>query len=901
MDDLSNRSKEDLIAEIERLRLQLEALNGNTREEIDIGMRRYDLANEATQDGIYDWNLVTNEIFYNSNWKKMLGYSDDELPNDFKVWETHTLPEDVEKSWKMQNELINKKRDRFVLEFKMKHKDGHWVDILSRAVAVFDDTGKAIRIVGTHVDITEKKQVMKALEASEKRFRTLTNMAPAGIYLTDLEGNCTYANPKWLQMAGMTLDQALGKGWTTALHPDDHASIESSWYASHDSRTTWNHDFRFQTAEGKLTWVHGLAEPIVDAEGKLSGYMGVNIDITELKESENVMKENKMFLDKILDTSALSTWISDENGLAIRANKACLEFFGATEDEVVGKYNLLKDEVLQSSGCMPQVEKVFSEGKVANIIMDYDFDAVDHVKVEHATHKIINSIITPIVQEDGRVNHAVIQTIDLTDIKNAEKELLEEKLKAEQYLDIAEVMLVSLDRNGHVQLINPKGCNILGYSKEEILGKNWFEMFLPESQKEEVRDVAEKVFQGEMESVKYHENEVVTKDGEERLIAFRNSMLYDEKGQIIGTLSSGEDITDRIKNEKMIFSHLDFLKRVNILLNKALNRKQLLTDVLKETLDFFDVDRSWLVKPCNPAAESWSVEMECNKADFPGAFASGKAIPMNDKDADQFKMMQDEPNVVELHFDHNNQDNKTADTFSVLSKLLFTLRLSSGDTYLLGLHQCAYDRKWTKDEKNLFREVGNRLADALNRLQFVTSLENSEAKFKSLFESGLLGILFWDAQGGITDANQVFLNMVGYTKDELLSGEISWKDLTPSEYEKKDQELIMELAEKGSVTAFEKEYFHKNGHRIPILIGAATLNDKTDTGVAFILDITEKKAIEEELKNHRQHLENRIEERTKALNRKNKELDDALKVFVGRELTIKKLQKKIAELEKKKE
>jgi PAS domain S-box-containing protein len=127
-------------------------------EELKISKNRFDLAMVASKDGIFDWNLVSNEIYYSPGWKSMLGYAEDELPNDFSVWETLTEPSDVQRSWKMQQEMINKQRDRFEMEFKMKHKSGHWVDILSRAEAIFDENGKAVRIVGTHVDITERKR-----------------------------------------------------------------------------------------------------------------------------------------------------------------------------------------------------------------------------------------------------------------------------------------------------------------------------------------------------------------------------------------------------------------------------------------------------------------------------------------------------------------------------------------------------------------------------------------------------------------------------------------------------------------------------------------------------------------------------------------------------------------------
>ncbi|MBI9037453.1 MAG: PAS domain S-box protein [Bacteroidales bacterium] len=143
----------------------------------------------------------------------------------------------------------------------------------------------------------------------------------------------------------------------------------------------------------------------------------------------------------------------------------------------------------------------------------------------------------------------------ITQFEQAEKKAIEERNKTQQYLKIADVMLVSIDLSGLVQLINPKGCEVLGYSEEEILGHNWFDNFLPERIRENVKVVAKKVFTGEMESVKYYENEILTKSGSERLIAWHNAVLTDDMGNIIGTLSSGEDITERKNAEKELLKH----------------------------------------------------------------------------------------------------------------------------------------------------------------------------------------------------------------------------------------------------------------------------------------------------------------------------------------------------------
>lgn len=125
---------------------------------------RFRMALDAASDGIWDWNFETDEIYFSPNWKKMLGYEPHEIENKFSMWEELTNPDDVKKSWKNLEQYIQGKTNRFNVEFKMKHKDGHWVDVLSRAVASVRHTdGKPKRIIGTHVDITQQKRVQKML------------------------------------------------------------------------------------------------------------------------------------------------------------------------------------------------------------------------------------------------------------------------------------------------------------------------------------------------------------------------------------------------------------------------------------------------------------------------------------------------------------------------------------------------------------------------------------------------------------------------------------------------------------------------------------------------------------------------------------------------------------------
>jgi two-component system, LuxR family, sensor kinase FixL len=127
------------------------------------------------------------------------------------------------------------------------------------------------------------------------------------------------------------------------------------------------------------------------------------------------------------------------------------------------------------------------------------------------------------------------------------------------------------------------------------------------------------------------------------------------------------------------------------------------------------------------------------------------------------------------------------------------------------------------------------------------ALNESEYRLHRFYESGLFGVIFWNMDGKITDANDKFLSMVGYTREELVEGKVDWVGITPPEYAALDAQSTMELRSTGiNSRPFEKEYIRKDGTRIPILIAGAVLDDERFDGVAFVLDITERRRAEEE-------------------------------------------------------
>lgn len=134
--------------------------------------------------------------------------------------------------------------------------------------------------------------------------------------------------------------------------------------------------------------------------------------------------------------------------------------------------------------------------------------------------------------------------------------------------------------------------------------------------------------------------------------------------------------------------------------------------------------------------------------------------------------------------------------------------------------------------------------DVSERYRALAALRASESKFRQLADSNVLGIFTWDAAGNISDANDAFLQMFGHTREELEAGQVQWRQMTPPEFMAADERALEEIAASGRCTPYEKELFHKDGHRVPLMLGAAALDGAKDRGICYVVDISQQKQAE---------------------------------------------------------
>ena len=173
---------------------------------------------------------------------------------------------------------------------------------------------------------------------------------------------------------------------------------------------------------------------------------------------------------------------------------------------------------------------------------------------------------------------------------------------------------------------------------------------------------------------------------------------------------------------------------------------------------------------------------------------------------------------------------------------------------LLYLENSLTSHAFTPERVAVLRVLASQAAMSLETSRLYQELREREVKIRRLVEANIIGIFEWNFEGRILEANEAFLRIVGYSREDLVSGRLRWTDLTPVEWRERDERLVAEQKVAGFLEPFEKEYFRKDGSRVPVLIGTATYEGSRNEGVAYVLDLTERTRTEQALKRNEAYL-----------------------------------------------
>lgn len=277
---------ETLIAIATMLGTKLAALYAEQEfREQNIALRhseeRFNLAMRGANDGLWDWDLRTDKVFFSPRWFEMLGYTACEWPNTHETFEALLHPEDRELTIGCKNDVIAAGDEALVSEFRMRHKNGGCIDILSRAFVVWDKN-EAIRVVGTHVDITDRKEDARTLKRNAHRLKEALRVASVAGWEVDEDGNLLWS-PEIYDLFKIDPDDFddPAQAFRNTIHPDDlDGTIEkfnSAWLEKH----RYSCVYRVALSDGSVRVIRQSGDPIIDESGTVVRVSGIVQDITE--------------------------------------------------------------------------------------------------------------------------------------------------------------------------------------------------------------------------------------------------------------------------------------------------------------------------------------------------------------------------------------------------------------------------------------------------------------------------------------------------------------------------------------------------------------------------------------------------------------------------------------------
>ena len=451
-------------------------------------------------------------------------------------------------------------------------------------------------------DLTERKQAKEALRESEERWQFAIEGAGDGLWDWNVPVNQLYFSPRWKALLGYgddeignTLDE-----WDKRLHPEDREHVYNELGRHFEGvAPVFMSEYRLLCKDGIYRWMLGRGKTITwTTEGQPLRVVGTQTDITDRKQAEEALLKSNNLLDRTIDQSPIAMWISDEKGTLIRINRACCELLNITEKEVLGKYNIFQDNIVEKYGFMPQVKSVFEEGKTVRFEIRYDTAELESLQLEGRAFVILDISIFPIIDTDGHIINAMIHQADITARKKSEESLRSEQLMLARTEGIANIGSWEWDIATDTVTWSDELFRIFQRDPQE--GAPSFAehpAFYHPDDMARLRQAAEAAV---ADGTPYElELRAIRKDGETRVCVARGAAEMAPGGRPVRLFGSLQDITDRKRVEENLEKSRQELRSLSMHLTSLREEERTLLareihDELGQALTALKMDLSWL-------------------------------------------------------------------------------------------------------------------------------------------------------------------------------------------------------------------------------------------------------------------------------------------------------------------
>ncbi|TDH18417.1 PAS domain S-box protein [Segetibacter sp. 3557_3] len=402
---------------------------------------RFDLVTKATQDAVWDWDLTRNEATWNESITTLFGYTPNEVLQTPDWWYAQLHTDDRDRVVSDLNRLLaggSSGGNAWSAEYRFLCADGTYKTVYHRGFVQHDDTGKAIRMIGSMQDITARKQYELSIKESEYKWQQLANAVPAFVWTAAADGRIDFLNQLWYSYTGYTKEQSMDFGWSTTLHPDDVDNCLRIWNEARSAQVFYEVDVRYRSRDGNYRWFVARGVPIKNDGSEVVAWYGTSTDIHEQK----LLSEN---LEKL---------VTERTAALKRSNDSLKEFaYVASHDmkEPIRKINYFSDKL---------------KTQLADKMEAEDFRLFE--RMQQASRRMANLIDDLLAYSEASQGTAEMDNIDL----NSKLKLVLEDLELEVQekgatIKVNHLPVIKGNRRQFQQLFQNLVSNAIKYSKEE--------------------------------------------------------------------------------------------------------------------------------------------------------------------------------------------------------------------------------------------------------------------------------------------------------------------------------------------------------------------------------------------------------------------------------------------------
>jgi PAS domain S-box-containing protein len=529
--------------------------------------RRFDLAMDAVNDGLWDWDIVNGHVYYSASWARMLG--EDQVDNDIMAWQSRIHPADKPRVLQALQHHIEGGNEFWSQEHRLRCADGNWLWVLGRGRTVErDKAGKPLRMVGTLTDITARRHAIAELAQSEVRFRTVFEASRDAILLQDgaVFVDC---NPAALILVGATRkDQIIGLSPADFLVPDPDAPLSAEERTRQVTRAALSGELDFfewpiRRLDGKESLLE-VRLTQVEIDGRTLNQSIVR-DITARKQAEAVIKELGQMFQAVMDTTKDGFYLVDMEGRLLEVNETYCQFSGYSRKELLAMRIPQLDHIEQPEDVRQRISQMTLEG-------GFIFQTQHRRRNGSVWDVEVSASYSPI--QGGRIFSFVR---DITEQKRNAAELEQYRQHLEQEVETRTSELNEANRQlldthlamdhagigihwvnaetGRILYVNNKAAEMLGYDPEEMLGLSVPDID-PNFPPGDFKSNTDALFAG---GTAHFETTQKHKDGSLLPIDITGYMMPEEEGEPRRFITFNTDISERKTAEERNRRLLDIL------------------------------------------------------------------------------------------------------------------------------------------------------------------------------------------------------------------------------------------------------------------------------------------------------------------------------------------------------